>query len=262
METNSTISLTIEQVISVFDKRSEILSIKEIKNRVANRVFNISELSLFEDDSACAAQPGSVNRVDIDKAVETIIKADKKREGESMLIYSKHKYKQRPRKSQPGGADVFLQQNDFIGRAGECAVMSELLFRGYNVNHMLVDGGIDLVAFKDSTYYYIQVKTVTVKNGTVQASIPLINYERNAVYSAQMRYFIVARYMNADGVQCNHFFMFTHAEIDKLLFDKSVKRGENNVVIKIRFNSQSGKPVLYNESVEDKASWHYNNFKL
>ncbi len=47
----------------------------------------------------------------------------------------------------------------FLGKAGEYAVASELLFWGFNVSLMAVDQGIDLVAEKDGKFQHIQVKT-------------------------------------------------------------------------------------------------------
>lgn len=47
----------------------------------------------------------------------------------------------------------------FTGKAGENAVLSELLFRGYNASSMAVDQGIDIVASKNNKYFHIQVKT-------------------------------------------------------------------------------------------------------
>jgi len=49
--------------------------------------------------------------------------------------------------------------SNFVGCAGEHAVLSELLFRGYNAAVMTVDEGIDLVASKNNRYFHIQVKT-------------------------------------------------------------------------------------------------------
>ena len=49
----------------------------------------------------------------------------------------------------------------YTGRAGEHAVLSELLFWGFNVSLMAVDDGIDIVASKDNRYFHIQVKTAT-----------------------------------------------------------------------------------------------------
>lgn len=54
--------------------------------------------------------------------------------------------------------------NDYqrrIGAAGELRVMSELLLRGYNADHITIDNGIDIRATKGRHVYEIQVKTVT-----------------------------------------------------------------------------------------------------
>lgn len=55
--------------------------------------------------------------------------------------------------------------SNFTGKAGEYAVMSELLFWGYNVSQMTVDDGIDLVANKNNKFFYIQVKTSMRQDG-------------------------------------------------------------------------------------------------
>lgn len=47
----------------------------------------------------------------------------------------------------------------FTGKAGEHAVMSELLFWGFNASLMSVDNGVDIVASKNNRYFHIQVKT-------------------------------------------------------------------------------------------------------
>ncbi len=46
-----------------------------------------------------------------------------------------------------------------VGKGGEMAVMSELLFRGFNSNMLTVDYGADVVAFKDGKLRLIEVKT-------------------------------------------------------------------------------------------------------
>ena len=47
----------------------------------------------------------------------------------------------------------------YVGKAGEYAVASELLFRDYNISMMSVDEGIDIIASKNDKTYNIQVKT-------------------------------------------------------------------------------------------------------
>lgn len=49
--------------------------------------------------------------------------------------------------------------NLFLGKAGEYAVMAELLYRGYNASLMSVDEGVDIVASRNNEYFHIQVKT-------------------------------------------------------------------------------------------------------
>ena len=47
----------------------------------------------------------------------------------------------------------------FLGKAGEYAVASELLFWGFNVSMMAVDQGVDLIVEKGGKFHHIQVKT-------------------------------------------------------------------------------------------------------
>ena len=79
----------------------------------------------------------------------------------------------------------------YLGKAGELAVMSELLFWGYNASAMLVDSGIDLVASKDGKYFHIQVKTST-NNGdkfyfTIRNSIFQQNNNSSTFYVFVLR---------------------------------------------------------------------------
>jgi hypothetical protein len=55
----------------------------------------------------------------------------------------------------------------FIGTAGEYAVCSELLFRGFNASIMSVDVGVDISAIKDSKFFGIQVKTSQKNNRNI-----------------------------------------------------------------------------------------------
>lgn len=49
--------------------------------------------------------------------------------------------------------------SQYTGKAGEAAVISELLFYGFNASAMAVDDGIDIIASKNNVYFHIQVKT-------------------------------------------------------------------------------------------------------
>lgn len=79
----------------------------------------------------------------------------------------------------------------FLGKAGEMAVISELLFWGYNASAMLVDSGIDVVANKNGKYFHIQVKTATENAGRFYFSIKNSSFQQN--HNSSMFYVFVLR---------------------------------------------------------------------
>jgi hypothetical protein len=88
----------------------------------------------------------------------------------------------------------------FTGKAGELAVMSELLFWGYNASLMTVDDGIDIVASQNKDYFHIQVKTSTVKtNGGYSFSVP---HKSFAQYSGNDTYYVFV--MRKDNALCDY----------------------------------------------------------
>lgn len=82
-------------------------------------------------------------------------------------------------------------EKSFLGKAGEMAVMSELLFWGYNASAMLVDSGIDLVASKSGKYFHIQVKTSTEREGRFSFTIRNASFQQN--HNSSMFYVFVLR---------------------------------------------------------------------
>lgn len=79
----------------------------------------------------------------------------------------------------------------FIGKGGEYAVMSELLFWGYNASIMTVDDGIDIVASKDNKFFHIQVKTATSQNNKFLFTISQNSF--NKYNTASVFYVFVLR---------------------------------------------------------------------
>lgn len=57
------------------------------------------------------------------------------------------------------------KQNLYVGRAGQMAVMAELLWRGWNVSLPEVDVGEDIFVVKDEggEFFRVQVKTATAR---------------------------------------------------------------------------------------------------
>lgn len=232
--------VTMDLILSVFKNYSDKKKMKEIKSLVN---------SILKPDDLLSCP-------DIDDQVERLLKGDRKLEDESWLVYSNGYYSKRKRKHAPG--ELPMQISEYTGRGGECAVMSELLFNNYNVNRMMIDEGVDLVAVKDNIYYYIQVKTVSVRDNKISTQVSIDNFDK--FIGNQMRYIIVARYKDKSGAR-NLFFTFSQQEISKGIYDRYIKRGERNVVIKIKFHERTGDPILYDEK-ESSARWNMNRFEL
>lgn len=149
----------------------------------------------------------------------------------------------------------------FTGKAGECAVMSELLFRGYNANLMMVDDGVDIVASKNNLYYFIQVKTTLLnEKGRIYVSIKKDRFD--AFINAQIRYIVVAR-CKISGIETNLYFVFNNQNIDEFIFDKVVNLNDSTISIKIRIDQNNGnKPFLYHDTKEKDITFFMNKFNL
>jgi len=76
-------------------------------------------------------------------------------------------FRLRVEKTPQPGKTVIPPQPDkaFTGKAGEYAVMGELLFWKFNPSIMAVDDGIDIIASKENKYFHIQVKTALEQEG-------------------------------------------------------------------------------------------------
>lgn len=236
--------VTIDLILQAFKNYTEEKRMKDIKNYVVS-VFNTNNELLFDKQG------------EIELEVERVIKEDKKLDKESSLVYSNGKYKKRKNKKPVNdGEAVSGVDSVFIGAAGELAVMSELVFRGYNANRMTIDKGVDIIATKDNIFYYIQVKTTFVKDGRIYAQIPRIRFDQ--YMSNQLRYVVVARYKDKAN-ENNMYFVFPSYVIDKGVHDGCIKINEDTISIKIRFNQMTGLPELYDVKSSD-ASYYLNRF--
>ena len=72
-------------------------------------------------------------------------------------------------------------EGGYIGKAGEHAVLSELLFLGYNAALMSVDVGVDIVATKNNEIYNIQVKTrnISKRHDAFHFNLRIVSFERH-----------------------------------------------------------------------------------
>jgi hypothetical protein len=156
-----------------------------------------------------------------------------------------------------------IHANLFTGKAGECAVMSELLFRGYNVNSMLVDDGVDIVASKNNMFYYLQVKTTEIKitptgRHTISTTIKQKKFED--YIGTQIRYVVVARCL-LSGVETNMYFIFNNDDIKRFISQGKLNTSANNINIKIEIDSKDYKPYIFDDKKED-IGFYLNKFEL
>lgn len=151
--------------------------------------------------------------------------------------------------------DNITNSTQFFGKAGEYAVMAELLFRDFNANNMTVDEGIDIIASKGNNFYFVQVKTTTLKaNKTAVTSIQKKNFDR--FINQQMRYVICVRYDKG-----YKFFTLSNSAIEQLRYYNAISISEKtgNISIKIRFDDKMQYPVFYDKSEADAS--FYEGFK-
>lgn len=150
---------------------------------------------------------------------------------------------------------------NYTGTAGEYAVMSELLYQGYNVNSMTVDEGVDIVANKDNRFYFIQVKTAYLDD-TLKASFTIKNNRFDLFKNNNdMRYVFVVRYSSPLSTQNkviteNLFFAFTNVELDKAIDDGIIYKGEKEISVKIKFSPQDYTPYMYNNRESMKVTYN------
>lgn len=215
--------------------------------------------NLFSDSEE---EGSSVSETDIAKTIDAILKSDRS-EKDPYLSYSAPYYRRARRKSTPINPSSMPDSN-YMGKAGECVVMGELLFRGYNVNNMMVDEGIDLVACKNNVFFYIQVKTKSVSQQN-KFYFQIKQDRFDAFIGTQMRYILVARCASKDGHDRNVFFKFSNDDIDRLRFNNVIpmpSEGSSALSIKIEFDERTSKAYVYDGKFRDDVTYAMNNFKL
>jgi len=105
----------------------------------------------------------------------------------------------------------------YTGRAGEHAVISELLFWGFNASLMAVDDGIDIVASKQNKYFHIQVKTANESgsNGVGQFAFQIKRAKFEEKHASDTFYILVVRRLRKSGYRTD-FLIFPSNEIARL----------------------------------------------
>jgi len=143
-----------------------------------------------------------------------------------------------------------------IGKAGEFAVVSELLFRGYNANSMTVDDGIDIVASKNGHFFLIQVKTTAYKDDAFTINIEKNSYQR--YNDSYIFYIIVIRCIN-NNIPVNQYLILGARDIEKWVANNLI--GQTEKCYTITLKQFDGGIYICRGNKNENVTFHLNNFE-
>lgn len=173
----------IDQIIDLLAEQNSAMHVDEIAEKMLHSDADTSEIKVMSKKIA-----GTLG-AHVRSANSRVIKAT--RDGRTKGVYRVRKARVKaPDLPFPDVSDL---TTNYIGMAGEYAVMSELLFWGFNVSLMAVDEGIDVIASRNNKYFHIQVKTTGRRNpqGAFSFGIERKKFERNN--AAHTFYILVMR---------------------------------------------------------------------
>jgi len=155
------------------------------------------------------------------------------------------------------------KSTNYIGKSGEYAVMSELLWHGYNANNMSVDEGIDIVASKNNMFYFIQVKTTELNPDSKTARVQIKIQKFQQLINQQLRYIVVIRIpfglnLHDDMLYRNAYLVFKESDIDRLWKEGIIKESNGEMSIKVDFSRNE--PFLYNGNKTENIFYYLNKF--
>lgn len=139
----------------------------------------------------------------------------------------------------------------YIGKAGEHLVVSELLFRGYNASIMSVDEGLDIVATKDERLFNIQVKTSTENKFDLHLSdIRISSFEKHNRNNTYYIFVLKGKHTN--------FLILPYHEIQKNIDQENILVINKNTRYRVNMRMRDGRLYLGNK--DNDASYYLNNW--
>ena len=252
MEINNLESITIENMLE------NIFSNTNVRKRRKD-IVDYYNTRLVKTDLFGTSSDSPVDEVQLGKHIDQVLKNDQKSDNPYLTFKDGKYFRSINRGRNIDGTNAI--STTYLGTAGECSVMAELLFNGYNVNNLKVDEGIDLVACKQNVFYYIQVKTTLVEEkNTFHFQIKEGNY--NKFFETQMRYILVARAKTGNELR-NIYFKFNNDDINRLRFNGIIgPSSANNINNNIEYDVRTGKAYAYNGNKKSDVSYYMNNFAL
>lgn len=141
----------------------------------------------------------------------------------------------------------------YVGKAGEHRVVSELLFLGFNASIMSVDEGMDIVATKENSLFNIQVKTSNENKFNYYVfDLRISSFEK---YNKNNTFYIFV----LKGKEVN-FLILPYFEIQKNI-------DQNNILVinkntRYRVNIRIRNEKLYLGNKENEMSYFMNNWDV
>ncbi|NHB59474.1 hypothetical protein G9F32_15880 [Acinetobacter sp. 194] len=145
--------------------------------------------------------------------------------------------------------------SSYTGKAGEFAVMSELLFFGFNASYMAVDDGIDIVATKENKYFHIQVKTANLSESNKY--VFTLNQKAYDSKDASSTFYILVMRTFTGSAYTNNFLIFPNSEIRRLIDAGVIAKGEK---LSFRIEKDRNGKFLLNNT--ENISWALNRFGI
>ena len=166
-----------------------------------------------------------------------------------------------PRSITTDGSSTYIEEEInknyslYVGKAGEYAVASELLFRDYNVSMMSVDEGIDIIASKDDKTYNIQVKTSHENQFYRYVSdIRISSFEK---HNTSNTFYIFVLKSEKNGA---NFLIFPYHRIKEFVDQGVILSINSNTRYRVNIFSKDGLFFLGNHG--NNVSYFYNNWGL
>ncbi len=145
-----------------------------------------------------------------------------------------------------------------IGKGGETAVISEMLFRQFNANILMVDYGADVLAYKNGKTFKIQVKTRhwNKKNRTMI----YFREEQIKLLFKQGMYLIVV--LRDREKETNDYMIFNNLQLQRFhkinLFDKRMQ--QKKIAYRMWFIRKHNK--IYAKNLENDVTQFLNKWDL
>lgn len=146
-------------------------------------------------------------------------------------------------------------EGGYIGKAGEHAVLSELLFRGFNASLMEVDTGVDILATKENEVFNLQVKTrnVSKRHDAYFFNIRIASFERHN--SGRTFYIFLLR--NKGKLD---YLILPLVEIEKNIDQDFIKVVGNGKIYRVTIKERDGKICLGRN--ENDVTYYLNQWEV